>query len=189
MIPQWGMAGVLPPIRPGQKGVSLDRSPYVVPLWHVVDRFSTSPERTLILEGLLNYRAALHNLGVVSGMQWLDGSFTEDVENQDGRHPKDIDVVTWFHLPPGETELTLFAKAGDIFRNPYVKKNYLVDAYPLVLQGAIDGQKIRNVSYWYSMWSHKRSGLWKGFLQVDLSPHEDVAASKTLAAVKAGGSK
>ena len=37
------------------------------------------------------------------------------------------------------------------------------------------------VAYWYSMWSHQtNTGLWKGFLSVDLSPQEDILAMQIL---------
>ncbi|WP_407681941.1 hypothetical protein [Pseudomonas hamedanensis] len=36
-------------------------------------------------------------------------------------------------------------------------------------------------TYWYSMWSHRRTGQWKGFLRVDLSPVQDEAAKTLLA--------
>lgn len=37
--------------------------------------------------------------------------------------------------------------------------------------------------YWYSLWSHRRNDLWKGFAQIDLAPVEDATASATLAAL------
>lgn len=46
----------------------------------------------------------------------------------------------------------------------------------------------KEVMDWYSVWSHRRSQLWKGFVQVDLAPAEDAAAAATLASVaNAGG--
>ena len=114
MIPTWTIAGVLPPIRPGQLGHSPDRSPYCVSLREVVEEFASSPKRIAILKELLDYRAALHQLGLISGFQWLDGSFMEDVETQESRSPNDVDVVTYFSLPSGETQATLFAKAGNL---------------------------------------------------------------------------
>lgn len=187
MIPAWTMAGVLPPIRPGQPGHSADRSPYCVPLLEVVEQFSSSPDRIAILKGLLDYRTALHQLGLVSGFQWLDGSFMENVEIQELRSPKDIDVVTYFDLPSGETQATLFAKAGNLFSNRHVKATYLVDAYPDVLGELFSARHIRKISYWYSMWSHRRDGIWKGFIQVDLDPQEDVDARQVLSVLQAGG--
>lgn len=187
MIPAWTMAGVLPPIRPGQPGHSPDRSPYCVPLWMVVDQFSSSTNRIAILKGLLEYRTALHQLGLTAGFQWLDGSFLEDIETLESRPPKDLDVVTYFHLPVGETQATLNAKAGNLFKNTHVKATYSVDAYPYVLGEPVNARHVKQISYWYSMWSHRRNGLWKGFIQVDLKPQEDVIAWQTLSGIQAGG--
>lgn len=52
-IPAWNATGVLPPILPGALGNSPERSPYVTELSSLVDRFSTSPERMAVLDGLL----------------------------------------------------------------------------------------------------------------------------------------
>ena len=36
---------------------------------------------------------------------------------------------------------------------------------------------VQTLSYWYSMWSHRKSdNMWKGFVQVPLSPMEDKQA-------------
>lgn len=187
MIPQWNSGGVLPPIRPGQLGHSPDRSPYRVPLTAVIEKFATSPRRTAILRGLLDYRAALHRCGLVSGFQWLNGSFMEDVETLESRSPNDMDVVTYFYLPSGETQLTFATKAGQLLSNSFVKATYSVDAYPHVLGEPNDHLQVRQISYWYSMWSHRRDGMWKGFIQIDLDPHVDVDAERVLIAIQAEG--
>lgn len=187
MIPSWSAAGVLPPIRPGALGHNADRSPYIATLEAVVDQFALSGERVRILLGLLQYRNALHQLGVVSGFQWLDGSFMEDIETLESRPPKDIDVVTYLELPSGHTQESLWDAAGDLFKNKYVKQTYFVDAYPQVLGGSLSAHSIKRVSYWYSMWSHRRNGTWKGFVQVDLNPAEDKAAASALAIAITGG--
>lgn len=187
MIPAWTMASILPPVRPGHAGHSPDRSPYVVPLWEVVEQFAATPERMAILHGLLDYRAALHEAGLVSGFQWLDGSFMENVEARGSRPPKDVDVVTYFHLPDGETQLSFFAKVGNLLSNAHVKTTYSVDAYPFVLGEPSAARHVKQISYWYSMWSHRRDGMWKGFIQVDLDPQEDLAAAQILSAINTGG--
>lgn len=186
MIPAWNMAGVIPPIRPGQPGHSADRSPYVASLTTVVDRFALSPERLKILKGLLAYRSALHTLGLTNGFQWLDGSFLEDIEAQEARPPKDIDVVTYFHLPSGETQMSLHLKSGDLFDHDFVAQTYQVDAYQSVLGGTLNAFVIKQVAYWYSMWSHRRDETWKGFVQIDLSPSEDAAALAILTSKSTG---
>lgn len=187
MIPRWTMAGILPPIRPGQPGHSIDRSPYRVSLLNIVNEFSTSAERIKILLGFLDYRSELHKLGVLTGFQWLDGSFMEDVETLEFRPPMDIDVVTYFALPFGETQVTLDAKAGNLFDNDHVKMTYHVDAYPFVLGNVVDANEVRKVSYWYSMWSHRRTGVWKGFIQIDLASMQDADARDILLQKSLGG--
>jgi hypothetical protein len=187
MIPDFNMAGVLPPIRPGQDGISPDRSPYPVALHAVVDRFAKTPERIAILQGLLDYRAALHGIGVNSGFQWLDGSFMEQVEVLESRPPNDVDAVTFFYLPQGVDQRTLATQHGALFTPKDIKENFNVDGYPVTLGTHMTPYHIKNISYWYSMWSHRRDGLWKGFIQVDLSPTEDVAARAALALIQQQG--
>lgn len=95
ILPQWNGVGILPPVRPEMPGNSPERSPYRVSPAGFVDRFATSPERMAILDGLLRFRGKLHELGIVSGFQWLDGSFLEQIELLENRHPRDMDVVTF----------------------------------------------------------------------------------------------
>jgi hypothetical protein len=181
MIPTWNIAGVLPPIRPGMPGYSPDRSPYSAQLVDVVDRFSTSTERIAILQGFLALRAELHSIGFVTGFQWIDGSFLEQVEVLESRSPADIDVVTYFDLPLGKSEADVVAQNHLLFDHAHVKATFHVDHYPVVLGKTLDAFQIRQISYWYSMWSHRRDGLWKGFIQVSLDPAEDISALQTLA--------
>lgn len=179
-IPAWNSAGVLPPIRPNAPGHSLDRSPYIVDLAMVFDRFATSPERMTILDGLLRFRAGLHAAGITSGFQWLDGSFLEQIETLEGRPPKDMDVVTFFDLPRGQDQRSLVQHHGPLFDQKQVKENYAMDAYFIVLGQPTDRWQVRNIAYWYSMWSHRRDGLWKGFVQVELDPAQDGDARAVL---------
>lgn len=55
------------------------------------------------------------------------------------------------------------------------KDTYHVDAY---LQDLSDtpAALVKKPSYWYSMWSHRRNHVWKGFVQVDLDPMDDGAS-------------
>jgi hypothetical protein len=173
MIPDWNISAVLPPIRPGATGQSFDRSPYKASFSEVVDRFAKTTARLEILRGLLKYRIELRKRGVEFGFQWLDGSFMENKEHLLSEAPKDIDVVTFFHLPNGMDEATFSSRVIDLFDAANTKSQYHVDAYPCVLGGAMGEEKVTLVSYWYSMWSHRRNGLWKGFVQVDISAEED----------------
>lgn len=181
MIPAWNLQGVIPPIRPGLQGSDADRSPYKTPLHTFVDVMGKSHARLDIIDGLLKFRGEIYKLGISSGFQWLNGSFSENVEITEGRHPRDVDVVTFLHIPEGEDEASIFAKNPTLFDHDYVKKTYRVDSYWEILGKPMEAQSIQQISYWYSMWSHRRDGMWKGFVQVDLASAQDSVAEQTLA--------
>ncbi len=180
MLPHWNGFGVLPPVRPEVPGSSPERSPYRISLTSLVDRFATSQERMVILDGLLKFRKKLHELDVVSGFQWLDGSFLEQIELLENRSPRDIDVVTFFDMPRDENQHSLRQKAEELFDTKHLKTAYAIDGYFIVLGQPLNAWQVRNVAYWYSMWSHRRDGLWKGFVQVDLDPSQDANARAVL---------
>lgn len=171
-IPNWNSHGVIPPINTDSP-VSRDRSPYKASVLDFAMRFSTSPERIAILKGFLNHRSKLHEIGVSRGFQWLDGSFLEQIEMIEQRNPKDLDVVTFFYNP-AMPELLL--ENGEIFDNKKVQEEYKIDSYFVELDLLSKEQLIQHSHYWYSVWSHRRNAQWKGFIQIDLSSSEDLAA-------------
>ncbi len=176
-IPAWNILGVLPPVDPDLP-TSPNRSPYPVSLKDVVMRFSTSSARRKVLEGLLDYRKALHRIGLMSGFQWLDGSFLEDVETIERRDPRDIDVVTFLHTSDAfsvtdEDALILDAET--------TKERFSVDGYIVELDAVTPRELTIWSAYWYSLWSHRRNQAWKGFLQIELAPEEDDDARNMLA--------
>lgn len=183
-IPAWTPRGVLPPVNSVQ-ATSAERSPYQVKLLDMVMRFATSPERCKILKGFLDYRGVLHSMGLSRGFQWLDGSFAEHVELLELRAPKDIDVVSFVHSPPN---FSPSAAQLDVLDHDHAKASYLVDSYFVEINLLPPDNLVKLSTYWYSMWSHRRNQDWKGYLQLDLSPSEDVAASAWLNAQMAGGS-
>ncbi len=184
MIPKWNISGVLPPILPGEQGHSPNRSPYKVDLSEVIEQFSTSAERIEILKGFLKYRQALYSAGITSGFQWLDGSFLENIEVQALRPPNDIDVVTFFNLPDGVDQKKMFKNHGNLFTPSKTKPQFYVDAYAFILGESTKSHHVKMISYWYSMWSHRRDGVWKGFIQVDLSTCGDDKSHKFLAQIE-----
>lgn len=95
MIPQMNAAHFLPPFLGHNPGQRLWTSPYPASISEVVERFATSPTRVILLHGLLSYRDALRAAGLSEGYQWLDGSFVEDIEWQQHRPPRDIDMNWW----------------------------------------------------------------------------------------------
>ncbi len=179
-IPPWDARGVLPPLNKTNP-TSPVRSPYLVSLTDVVLRFGTSRERCRILDGFLRYRAELHAASVTQGFQWLDGSFLECVETLESRDPRDIDVVTFVRLPGGDDPAALHPDlfTPDRAERRRVKQQYLVDNYFLNLDTPPE-ELVRQSTYWYSLWSHRRDRMWRGFVQVDLSPVDDPAATALL---------
>jgi hypothetical protein len=185
-IPGWTADGVLPAVNAAQP-VSVDRSPYLVSLTDYVLRFGNTPERRSVMDGLLRYRAALHAIGLATGFQWVDGSFLEHVELLEGRPPNDVDVVTFYRLPAGRTQRELVSTQPQLFLDhDGVKTSYRVDAY-LEHLGMEPERLAQRSAYWYSVWSHRRNQVWKGFVQLDLSPGDDAAAAATLSSLSAGG--
>lgn len=177
-IPSWTANGVLPPIDLVAP-TSAERAPYPVELVEIIDRYSTSASRCAILQGLLLYRAALHANGYQSGFQWLDGSFMENIELIAGRAPRDVDVVSFVEDPlPNATPNAAELRA---LNHDDAKADFAVDSYIIELQQLSPRELSLQSAYWYSMWAHRRDFTWKGFLQIDLDPTEDVAAALILA--------
>lgn len=184
----WNHQGVLHPIDPSGGATSRNRSPYKVSLSDFVLQFSTTLPRQNLLSGFLSFRSALHGAGIRAGFQWLDGSFLECVESLRSRPPNDIDVVTFYIVPDGQTQKTLEASHPQLFDHDYIKDSYHVDAYFIELKGSTLGKLIAELTYWYSLWSHQRDSLlWKGYLQIDLSPTHDNVALENLDRIKSQG--
>lgn len=178
MIPNWNPDGLIPPIN-AVDPTSFDRSPYTTDVATLVDRFGTSLDRCHILKGYLAHRGELHRIGLTKGFQWVDGSFTENIELIEGRQPNDIDVVTFL---PQENSVLEAIGENDIrllIDRPWIKSQYKVDFYPQPLQE--DPEILVSMcTYWYSMWSHRRSMQWKGFLNISLDPVDDSEADSIL---------
>lgn len=173
-------AGVIPPVA-DSSGTNRNRSPYILTIEQFVEMFSYTEERIIILENFLKYRLELYKVGIVDGFQWLNGSFTTDVEITESRPPNDIDVVTFFNLPSGETQASFLPKTNNLLDTNSTKSKYMVDVYPVVLGEKITSYFINDITYWYSMWSHRKSdNMWKGFIQVALDPNNDSTVLRSL---------
>jgi hypothetical protein len=183
-IPEWMAQGVLPPIDV-QSPTSANRSPYQVSLKDLVMHFATSILRCDILDGYLRHREALHNLSLGTGIQWVDGSFLEHIERTEGRSPNDVDVVTFCAFPVGNQGNILLSENRAVFEAPLAKHQFHVDAYFVDLK-LPSRLLVRRAAYWYSLWSHRRNGAWKGYLEVDLSSGEDADARALLQQAQGG---
>lgn len=177
-IPSFDQNLVLPP-HLGSPTLPSELSPYPCTSYELCERFGSSPERVAILQGLMNFRAELRKSGMVNGFQWLDGSFTENIETGENRAPKDIDIVTfyWNHDPDFATNFLY--SFPDFMDHDKIKSDYHVDHY--VVDAMYTPESIvENARYWYGLFSHKRDGVWKGMLRLELNTEDDDNAAIVL---------
>ena len=114
------------------------------------------------------------------GFQWIDGSFVENVESLRARAPEDIDVVTFYYVPDGHTEETLYNENMQIFDGDAAMDKYSLDSYLVALNPENMEDVVSLSAYWYGVWSHTRRGQWKGYLQIDLASAYDADARAEL---------
>jgi hypothetical protein len=180
-IPEFTIDGILPPfVGEGPGDDSSMMSPYDVDPEEVIRRFCTTHERERILRGWLDHRSALRSIGIVSGFQWLDGSFLEEKE------PNDLDVVCFFHLPEHirteQEQVSFWNDHWELFDRFEMKNAFHLDAFFLPLDG--DPETLVSLArYYLQLFSHQRQTfLWKGMVQVPLRGIEDAEAREQLVA-------
>lgn len=93
-IPAFVANDVLPP-HSGDPRRREQLSPFPCATMELCQRFATSPDRLGILQGFLRFRELLTQAGILSGFQWIDVSFLENIEAEENRPPNDLDVVTF----------------------------------------------------------------------------------------------
>jgi len=179
-FPAFNIDGVIPPFV-GARGPGDSRtymSPHEASPVEVIARLGGTPQRRNILKGWLAHRMELRAVGVVTGFQWLDGSFVEDKE------PNDLDIVTFFRrplaAPTAATMAELMMRTPSVFSRAQVKEAHHLDAQ-LVDLNATPEAVVDLTRYWAGIFSHRRGDLmWKGMLKVDLDDRDDDLASLVL---------
>ncbi len=174
-LPAWEVNGFLPSVSEDHPTSSRNRSPYHLSLLEMVEYFGFSPERCRLLEGLLDFRAELHQAGLIRGVQWINGSFVENVEAWENLSPNDIDIVTFYRMPNGHTQQSLLADFPTLFDGHWVESHAL-DTYFVFMNPSSPESVVRHAAYWYSLWFRTRGGSWKGFLEGTLGPTHDAQA-------------
>lgn len=180
LIPNFDQNLVLPP-HLGDPTDPSQLSPYPCTSLDLCESLGTTPERRRILEGFLNFRDRLQTEGLTTGFQWLDGSFLENVELRDGRSPRDLDVVTVYWGYDIAFQKALVTKFPEVADPTLAKAKYSLDHYPFDASFRPDFS-VEKTRYWISVFSHNRSGVWKGMLRIELdTPAVDAAARRELA--------
>lgn len=168
---------ILPP-HLGDPRNRTDMSPYPATVAEICRRFGTSPERKGILRGFLGLREELFSRGI-TGFQWVDGSFLEEIEITEMRPPADIDVVTFVEVPQDPfAAVTRLRGAVDLMDNVAMKSTFMVDHFVVPL-GSQSRLVVSLTRYWFGLFSHRRDGLWKGMLEVPLQDINDHAVAKS----------
>lgn len=133
----------------------------------------------MLFKGLIRLRAELTALGITQGVQWIDGSFCEDVETHRKRPPKDIDVVTLIRRPPSlhdaKTWATLVQANTKIFESAEAKKEFGCEAF--YIDAGFPALSVAGqLTYWFGLFTHQRvSHLWKGIVEVPLTSNDGEA--------------
>lgn len=135
-------------------------------------RFCTTAPRAALLNGLLAFRASLRAIGIVNCVQWINGSFCEDIEKTAGRPPNDIDLVSVFQRPPGVAADPLWAPFVNanrpLFDPVAVKAAHGCHAFFVDLNVPVVNA-LANITYWVQLFTHQRvTYLWKGIVAVPL---------------------
>lgn len=184
-IPTLENNGLLPPYV-GDPTLSQNHSPYKTTTLEIAQRFCATPARRELFRGLLGYRAELAALGIVNGFQWINGSFTADIEAMEGRDPRDIDILTFYHRPIAARDdiaWTMLVRANTQTFDPReLKQRFHCHVVHAVDLGGPGERTVIVTSFFNSLFSHQRlTKRWKGMLRVELNPALDAAAAAHIA--------
>lgn len=188
-LPPFDLRGLLPPFN-GMDPATADRSPYFCSMLELCSAMGTTDHRKRLLRNLIAYRGLLASDGYVNGIQFIDGSFVEDVERIEARNPNDIDIFSAV-MPPDKyaSDFREWSISGlpfwksEIVNNSLNRTRFSLDCYGMVLDPRQPFLYIKPFLYWYSLFSHRRTNFeWKGFVAVALGGAEDQAALKILEA-------
>lgn len=164
------------------------RSPYLVTMGELAAALGSTPQRRQLLRNLIAYRAVIAGDGYQSGIQFVDGSFVENIEVTASRPPSDIDVFSILDAPAKyQSDPAAWAATGLPFWQKEVsdrdrnKTRFSLDTYADLFQEMAPLGLIDSVIYWYSLFSHQRTTLaWKGFAALVLDPAGDQVALTAL---------
>jgi len=171
-IPPFDHNHVLPPHK-GSPAIQGDISPYKSTIMTFCQRFATSAERIVILKNFVSFRLRMIDFGVTDGFQWIDGSFSENIEISEERAPNDIDVVTFFKGISIATQMSFISNFIEFFDPAASKSTYKIDHYPVDFEfnsmEMDNGLRIIEATkYWIQLFCHNRKGVWKGMIQLPL---------------------
>lgn len=166
-IPNFDHNNVLPP-HLGNPTKSAHLSPYLCSSFEFCQHFATSRERIGILNSFVLFRLRMNEHGIIDGFQWIDGSFTENIELTLQRPPNDIDVVTFYRNLTSVQGLDIQTNFKEFISPALSKANYKLDHYPVDF-GYDPVVTVEQTRYWLQLFSHNRDSVWKGMLRLELN--------------------
>lgn len=188
-LPSFDLRGLLPPFV-GADASTPDRSPYWSTMPELVGAFGTTPHRRQLLRNLIAYRELLAREGYVRGIQFIDGSFVENVEVLANRNPSDIDVFSILNAPPKYlADAAAWQATGlpfwqaEVVNRDLNKQRFSLDTYAVLFEErqAQPMHLFSDIIYWYGLFSHQRDTFaWKGFAGLGLDPAADQVALSML---------
>lgn len=182
-IPDFNHNHVLPP-HLGNPTKQSDLSPYDCSIHEFCIRFATSKKRVQLLKKFIEFRKLLTYNGIIFGFQWVDGSFTQNIEVSEGRAPNDLDLVTFYGNLTSDHLLMIKTHFPE-FANPILSKNrFQIDHYNVDFTYTPE-ITVEYTKYWIQLFTHTRSNIWKGIIKLSLNtPSEDDIALNYLNALK-----
>lgn len=180
MIPIFDHNGVIPPFLGNPAHGSNQISPYLTTSLELCQRFAISSQRIDILRKFLAFRTEMRRFGI-SGFQYLDGSFMEDIENSSlNRPPNDLDLLTFFRPVTPIQEANILANFTDFVDRTNCKLNYSLD-HMLINLGGDPISLVEFTRYYIQLFTHNRSNIWKGMLKLEVGiANEDDDANNFL---------
>lgn len=170
-IPDFDHNHVLPPHLGNPTRIE-HLSPYECTTLELCQRFSNTKERIRILKEFLRFRGKMDDLGIITGFQWIDGSFVENIEFTESRSPRDLDLVTFYGGLSSDKMISI-KEIFPEFSNPRLSKsNYSIDHYPCDYTFS-PLTTVQNTLYWTQLFTHKRNNVWKGILSLQINTRED----------------
>jgi hypothetical protein len=179
VLPLFDHNHVLPP-HLGDPSTREHLSPYQCNIVDFVKRFSNTAHRIELLKKYLEFRNRMNCLNITGGFQWIDGSFTENIEASQKRPPNDIDIVTFYGGLSIEEQDGINTDFAEFFDPVLSKSNFSLDHYAVDIAFS-PISTVENTRYWLQLFTHNRSGVWKGIVQIpNYSPDLDLEASEYL---------
>lgn len=165
MIPPFDHNNVLPPYLGENITDPFTMSPYPSDIMELCRVFATTPRRVAILKGLVRFRLRCTEQGI-SGRQWIDGDFVENLEAE-GQEPQHVVAVSLIYKLADDHNRRVLRDFPEFADPRLSRQNYLVDHQMFIINLSPEYTVLWS-KYWNLLFGHNRRGVWKGMLEIPL---------------------